>query len=97
MTDEHYRWIRQLAGVKWAPATWSKRFVGDLASKPKEYELSSKQIEALTRLAYRYRRARGEPDMPRPEGYLTPQEEAAIEADRRKLADWNAATKGGRQ
>lgn len=95
MTDEHYRWIQQLAGVRWAPATWNKRFVRDLAAKPKAYELSPKQIEALTRLAYRYRRARGEPDMPRPAGYVSPEEEAKTEVERRKLAEWNAAAKGG--
>jgi hypothetical protein len=48
--------IRELAGVTFAPATWSKRFVRDIASLSPDQELTVRQEAAAWRLAYTFRR-----------------------------------------
>lgn len=84
MTDQQAEWIGQLSRCRFQPGSWDRRFVRDLASFPREQELTEKQAAALARLAWRYRKQRGEPQMARPHAAVQPTTE-----DLQRLADWN--------
>ena len=86
MTDEQYKLLQRLAGCTFLPGSWEKRFVRNLSAEPKDYELSAKQLAALERLHYRYRRQLGEPDMLKPLAFRKEDELKAAQ----KLARWNA-------
>lgn len=55
MNSQH-ELIQALAGCTYAPGTWSKRFVRDVASLPHDKELTAKQEACAWRLAYTFRR-----------------------------------------
>lgn len=50
------RLIQELAGVSFAPATASKRFVRDMAAHDPDYELSERAEAFAWRIAYHHRR-----------------------------------------
>lgn len=61
MTPEQRRKINILWNkVTFLPGAYDKRFVGDLYSKPDDYELSDKQAAFLEKTFWRYRRQHGE-------------------------------------
>lgn len=64
MNDQQRRWLDQLSGCTFLPGSWDKRFVRDLAGTDRE--LTAKQAAAIERLAYKYRRQRRDPNMPKP-------------------------------
>lgn len=88
MTDEQQKWIGQLAKCSFLPGSWEKRFVHDLATFPPEKELTQRQAAALRRIAWRYRKQRGEPDMARPNDPLLLGPDRAA-ADYDALKAWN--------
>jgi hypothetical protein len=79
MTDQQQRWIEELSHCSFYPGSWDKRFVRDLATFPPEQELSEKQAAALARVAWRYRKQRGEPGMAKPPGEATDEEKAKLD------------------
>lgn len=85
MTDQQQRWIAQLARCTFLPGSWEKRFVRDLATFPQERELTERQAAALARVAWRYRKQRGEPNMARPAD-AGPDD---VSADLERLRAWN--------
>lgn len=56
MDEIDYRTIRALARCSFAPGSWTKRFVRNLAGYPRERALSEKQRAALARVAWHYRK-----------------------------------------
>lgn len=90
MTDEQQKWIRQLNKCTFQPSSWEKRFVRDLATFPPEKELSEKQAAALLRTAWRYRKQRGEPNMPKPnDPYLIGPRADDVAEEQERLDAWN--------
>lgn len=56
MTELEFAAISALQFVTYLPGSWDKRFVRDMASKPRDYELSEKQRDCLLEKLHRYRR-----------------------------------------
>ena len=56
MTDTDYKTIQALARCSFQPGSWVKRFVRDLAAMPVDTVLSDKQLAALNRTAWHYRK-----------------------------------------
>lgn len=56
MTDEQHRNLRRLNQCTFLPGSYTKRFVRDMASRPKEYELTEKQAAYLDKLVHQYRK-----------------------------------------
>lgn len=93
MTDADYRTIQALACCHFYPGSWVKRFVRDLATFPREKELSEKQAAALARVAWHYRKQlarHGVAVETRPPDALgTDREARAAQRDQEALDAWN--------
>lgn len=90
MTDQQRKWIEELSHCSFYPGSYDKRFVRDLASQPRDKELTEKQAAFLERIAWRYRKQRGDPNMARPEGSWS---ERDVTRDQEKLKAWNEGKK----
>lgn len=66
MTEQQRIWLGQLSRCMFLPGSWDKRFVRDVSAYPADHELTDKQAAALHKLAYRYRRQRGDLKMRKP-------------------------------
>ena len=86
MTDEQRQWIRQLSRCVFLPGRYDKRFVRSLASLAPYDVLSERQSLCLHRLAYHYRRQRGEPNMAKPDHI---KRAGVSPVDALKLREWN--------
>jgi hypothetical protein len=82
MTEQQQQWIAELSRCSFYPGSYDKRFVRDLESYSPDKELTEKQAAFLEKLAWRYRKQRGDAGMARPAG-------TADSADLDKLAAWD--------
>lgn len=95
MDELDYKTIQALSRCSFPPGTWVKRFVGSLAGYPPERALSEKQREALSKVAWTYRRqlgAHGIAVTTKPAAIVEEERreaEAAAQAEREKLKAWN--------
>lgn len=88
MTDQQRKWIQELTRCTFQPGSWEKRFVRDLAALSPYDVLTERQAAALHRTAYRYRKQRGNPGMPRPDDpLLSSRDDVAAAYD--ALDAWN--------
>ena len=71
MTGEQQRMIAKLRRCTFAPGSYDKRFVMDMASCPADFELSARQDWYLRRTYWRYRRQIKHRD-PKPADYDNP-------------------------
>ena len=92
MTDQQWRWLQQLRVCTFLPGSFEKRFVRGLGGKQPSDTLSEKQAFLLEAIAYRYRRQRREPDMPKPEGnpYVPLLRASVNMLEQERLRQWNA-------
>lgn len=91
MTDYQWALIRALAKCTFYPGSFDKRFMHDLAEKPKTAELSEKQDLQLRRIGWSKRAQLGQSiEVTRPPELGPDPEEVASQRDRAKLAAWNA-------
>lgn len=67
MTAQQQKWIAQLSRCTFLPGSFDKRFVRDMADLGIYDVLTEKQALCLHRLAYHYRKQRGDPGMAKPE------------------------------
>jgi hypothetical protein len=91
MSETDYRTIQALARCSFQPGSWPKRFVRDLASYPRDKELTEKQQAALARVAWHYRKQlarHGVAVETRPPG-VGPDPEAANQRELEQLKAWN--------
>lgn len=82
MTEQQQKWIKELSECTFYPGSFDKRFVRHAQSWDAEKELTEKQADFLEKLAWRYRRQRGDEQMSRPTGEIDARDVA-------KLLDWN--------
>ena len=81
MTEQQQTWIAELSRCSFYPGSYDKRFVRDLATYPPDKELTEKQAAFLHKLAWRYRKQRGDKGIQRPAG--------TVEEEQVKLKAWN--------
>lgn len=92
MTETDYRTIQALSKCSFYPGSWTKRFVRDLASYPRDKELSEKQQAALGKVAWHYRKqlaGHGIAVETRPPSIGPDREAAALQRDLDALKAWN--------
>lgn len=56
MTKLQLQMVKELSRCSFAPATAEKRFVRNLATKPKDYKLSERGLIYLAKIHYRFRK-----------------------------------------
>jgi hypothetical protein len=59
MTDDEKQQIKSLSRCVFLPASYDKRFVADMTTKPDDYEISERQALFIGKLYHRYRRQHG--------------------------------------
>lgn len=90
MTDQQRKWIEELARCSFYPGSYDKRFVRDMESQPADAVLTEKQAAFLHRLAWRYRKQRGDYKMQRPaDPFRAGENPRAIASELERLAAWN--------
>ncbi len=72
MTDQQFAMLAALISCTFGTGSREKRFVRDMASQSKEYELTARQDWYLRRIYYRYRVQLGQPDMAKPADFHEP-------------------------
>ncbi len=91
MTDDQWTLIRALARCSYYPGSFDKRFIHDLAEKPRDATLSEKQDAQLQRIAWSKRRQLGPGiAVTPPPGQGSSSAVVPNPAEVRRLRAWNA-------
>jgi hypothetical protein len=89
VTGEQQRWLQLLSRCTFLPGSFEKRLVRSLAALGTHDLLTEKQAACLEKLAWKYRRQRGEPHMERPVRVPAPDVAPPSRHDREQLKAWN--------